>query len=681
MLAELVALANSGAGEFIRKVGGSFVNATLASTISFDGLSDVVITAAAGGDIIYFDGANFVNLHAGVAGEILSSNGPGASPTWAPLGSGTVTSVSVVTANGVSGVVATPNTTPAITLTLGDITPSSVVSTGVVQPSANDGAALGVSGTAWADLFLASGGVIDWNAGAATLTHGANLLTLGGSGAVTLALGTNSITMTGSLGLTGARLTKGWFTDLEVTNAIAGSITGNAATATTAVLASTVTVADAAADASMFVVLAGAATGSLAMLTDPGLSYDANTNVLTSGALAIAGTGGAGYITLVAQASNPTSPAAGTLLLHSSTTNGFTRMEQDNEAATNLIIGRDNVFIAKNTSGSPMTKGQVVYITGSTGNVPNIGLAKSNSITTMSAVGILLDNIADNAFGQVMYTGLLTSFNTSAFSVGDQLFVDATTAGALTATRPSGTTNIVQHIGVVTVDSVGSGAIVVKVAPALQNAETGTNAATWTGTTVAVTTIELGAGATDTTLSRVSAGVVAIEGINILTVAGGSLTGNLTFGENVAIAFDPSLSADGKYNGTTITGTAGAALAFGDLITFDKDDQRWELVDISVAAAATGDARGILGICVLAAAGDGSATTILLHGTVRADTNFPALTQGAPVYASTTGDIVVAQPTTTDHVIRIIGFAILDDGGATSQTIYFNPDNSYITHT
>lgn len=47
-----------------------------------------------------------------------------------------------------------------------------------------------------------------------------------------LALGTNSITMTGSLGTTGARLTKGWFTDLEVTNAIVGSITGNAATAT-----------------------------------------------------------------------------------------------------------------------------------------------------------------------------------------------------------------------------------------------------------------------------------------------------------------------------------------------------------------------------------------------------------------------------------------------------------------
>jgi hypothetical protein len=58
--------------------------------------------------------------------------------TWATPsggGSGTVTSVSVVTANGVSGSVATSTTTPAITLTLGTITPSSVAATGTVTGS------------------------------------------------------------------------------------------------------------------------------------------------------------------------------------------------------------------------------------------------------------------------------------------------------------------------------------------------------------------------------------------------------------------------------------------------------------------------------------------------------------------------------------------------------------------
>lgn len=52
---------------------------------------------------------------------------------WSPSGSGsgTVTSVSVTTANGVSGSVATATTTPAISLTLGSITPSAVQVSGL----------------------------------------------------------------------------------------------------------------------------------------------------------------------------------------------------------------------------------------------------------------------------------------------------------------------------------------------------------------------------------------------------------------------------------------------------------------------------------------------------------------------------------------------------------------------
>ena len=50
-------------------------------------------------------------------------------------GTGTVTSVSVTTANGVSGSVATATTTPAISLTLGAITPSSVAASGAVSGS------------------------------------------------------------------------------------------------------------------------------------------------------------------------------------------------------------------------------------------------------------------------------------------------------------------------------------------------------------------------------------------------------------------------------------------------------------------------------------------------------------------------------------------------------------------
>ena len=143
----------------------------------------------------------------------------------------------------------------------------------------------------------------------------------------------------------------------------------------------------------------------------------------------------------------------------------------------------------------------------------------------------------------------------------------------------------------------------------------------------------------------------------------------LTFAENKGIVLDAALSADGAYSGITESGTAGATLAFGDLVYFAVADSRWELTDAD--AVATSFAK--LGIVVLAAANDGSATTVLLWGKVRADTAFPALTVGAPVHIGTTaGDIQVAAPTGSGDVVRIIGY------GNTADELHFCPDNTYI---
>lgn len=50
--------------------------------------------------------------------------------------------------------------------------------TTAANPVSNDGAALGTTALGWSDLFLASGGVINFNAGNMTLTHAAGSLTL-----------------------------------------------------------------------------------------------------------------------------------------------------------------------------------------------------------------------------------------------------------------------------------------------------------------------------------------------------------------------------------------------------------------------------------------------------------------------------------------------------------------------
>lgn len=82
-------------------------------------------------------------------------------------GSGTVTSVSVTSANGVSGTVATATTTPAISLVLGDITPSSVASVGSVS-------GFNLSGTNTGDQTNISGNAATATL-AATVTTNANL--------------------------------------------------------------------------------------------------------------------------------------------------------------------------------------------------------------------------------------------------------------------------------------------------------------------------------------------------------------------------------------------------------------------------------------------------------------------------------------------------------------------------
>jgi len=90
---------------------------TLAGTLGIaNGGTNGSATPTAYG-VAYGDGAAYAFTAAGTTGQVLTATTGGA-PTWAALAtSGTVTSVSVVSANGFAGTVATATTTPAITLT------------------------------------------------------------------------------------------------------------------------------------------------------------------------------------------------------------------------------------------------------------------------------------------------------------------------------------------------------------------------------------------------------------------------------------------------------------------------------------------------------------------------------------------------------------------------------------
>jgi hypothetical protein len=95
-------------------------------------------------------------------------------------------------------------------------------------------------------------------------------------------------------------------------------------------------------------------------------------------------------------------------------------------------------IIVRNSTGSTLTKGQVVYLSGATGNRPNAVLAQANTEATSSkTIGIVVADIANNADGNVAVSGTLHDLNTNSFAAGDAVWLSATTAGAITVTPPA----------------------------------------------------------------------------------------------------------------------------------------------------------------------------------------------------------------------------------------------------
>lgn len=175
----------------------------------------------------------------GTTGQVLAkSSNTDYATGWVAAGTGTVTTLSVTTANGVSGVVTNPTTTPAITLTLGAITPTSVAASGTVTGS-------NLTGTNTGDQTTVTG-----NAGTATkLLTSRTIAGTGFDGSVNITLankfivqGTSDAGLSGPqfLGALGTGIVKNTTTTGVLSIAIAADFptlnqntTGTAATVTT----------------------------------------------------------------------------------------------------------------------------------------------------------------------------------------------------------------------------------------------------------------------------------------------------------------------------------------------------------------------------------------------------------------------------------------------------------------
>ena len=144
------------------------------------GLSVTLAVASGGtGQTTANDALNaLLPSQAGASGKILQSDGTNTSFVPASAG-GTVTSVSVTTANGVSGTVATSTTTPAISLTLGAIVPTSVNSVVVSGASTPTLLVTGTSSISGSNTGDAPGGI------AYTVTKTANYAAVANDGVLT----------------------------------------------------------------------------------------------------------------------------------------------------------------------------------------------------------------------------------------------------------------------------------------------------------------------------------------------------------------------------------------------------------------------------------------------------------------------------------------------------------------
>jgi hypothetical protein len=129
---------------------------------------------------------------------------------------------------------------------------------------------------------------------------------------------------------------------------------------------------------------------------------------------------------------------------------------------TTLQIGQEEVILIHNNTGSTLTDGQVVYVTGSTGELPSVSLADASSETTSAAtLGVITETIANGSNGFATVSGIVHGLNTLAYNEGDLLWLSET-AGQFTNVKPVSPAHLVL-IGYVIKKAGGNGSILVKI--------------------------------------------------------------------------------------------------------------------------------------------------------------------------------------------------------------------------
>lgn len=316
--------------------------------------------------------------------------------------------------------------------------------------------------------------------------------------------------------------------------------------------------------------------------TNSGTALSGNSIMQSNGTAIVQGgllTNAGGTLLTFPGISTPSTPAAGFGSLFGSTSNGHTFLDYIDQDGSVTRINRDNVLLVRNTSGGSLNKGTAVNINSSTGSVPTVRKADATDITK-HAEGLMFETVANNGFGLMIFTGLLSGIDTSAFVEGDILYISATTPGALTATAPSfPTAAFKEAIAVVTNSHASAGSVEVFIGRITQRVDVSTdvtgdlpfaNLAQGSALSVlgvtgnATADVASIAAGSDHQVLRRSGTALTFGSVNLAQSA--AVTGTLPAG-NGGTGFASFAVGDLLYADTTSTWAKLAAVASGSVLT------------------------------------------------------------------------------------------------------------------
>ncbi len=130
-------------------------------------------------------------------------------------------------------------------------------------------------------------------------------------------------------------------------------------------------------------------------------------------------------------------------------------------------IGQHNHIYVRNEEGSPLVRGDVVYLFGALGDRVSVKKASSTTeISSAKTLGIVAEPIPTNEFGFITHFGIQDKLNLSDYSTGDMLWLSSS-AGKFTSIEPIAPENSVL-LGVVTRAIAGNGQMFVTISNGLE---------------------------------------------------------------------------------------------------------------------------------------------------------------------------------------------------------------------